>query len=164
MFLHARIRHAEDAVQAGLLCAHHDKNRHVNGPPNQAIRRFLPPCHPGFNSPCAARGRTPRTSGREQTWAPKQESARIGLSRPSGELSELPSANVASFPSVRFCTDHFRWCNVRAGFGFGGAGFYLRFPDEVTPPDAAPPGFCVLRSESMKMKSSGGAAQINCVP
>ena len=40
---------------------------------------------------------------------------------------------------------------------------YLRFPDGLTMPGAALPGFCVLRSASMKMNSSGGAAQINFV-
>ena len=40
---------------------------------------------------------------------------------------------------------------------------YLRFPDGLTMPGATLPGFCVLRSVSMKMKSSGGAAQIKCV-
>ena len=34
----------------------------------------------------------------------------------------------------------------------------------VTPPGAALPGFCVLRSASMKMNWSGGAAEINGVP
>jgi hypothetical protein len=34
----------------------------------------------------------------------------------------------------------------------------------TTLPAAALPGFCVFRSASMKMKSSGGAAQINRVP
>ena len=34
---------------------------------------------------------------------------------------------------------------------------------EMTMPGAALPGFCVLRSESMKMKWSGSATQINCV-
>src|ERR1700680_2265360 len=35
---------------------------------------------------------------------------------------------------------------------FVGVGLYLRFPDGVTLPGAALPGFCVLRSASMKMK------------
>jgi hypothetical protein len=41
---------------------------------------------------------------------------------------------------------------------------YLRFPDGVTLPDAALPGFCVLRSASIKMNWFGGAAQVNGVP
>ena len=41
---------------------------------------------------------------------------------------------------------------------------YLRFLDTVTLPGAALPGFCVLRSASMKMKWSGGAAQSKGVP
>src|SRR6266446_7486907 len=34
----------------------------------------------------------------------------------------------------------------------------------VTPPDAALPTACVLRSASMKMNWSGAGAQVNCVP
>ena len=37
------------------------------------------------------------------------------------------------------------------------------FLNVVTLPGAALPALCVLRSASMKMNSSGGAAQINCV-
>ena len=53
-------------------------------------------------------------------------------------------------------------CSCR--FWFWRRWLYLRFPDGVTLPGAALPGFCVLRSASMKMKWSGGAAQSNCVP
>jgi hypothetical protein len=44
-----------------------------------------------------------------------------------------------------------------------GTRFYLRFPIGVTLPGTAWPGFCMLRSASMKMNWSGGAAQVNCV-
>ena len=52
-----------------------------------------------------------------------------------------------------------RSTRLRQGYGAAGALTIQRFN-----PATALPGFCVLRSASMKMNWSGGAAQSNCVP